>query len=332
MHVSLDLDATIYDSIKIDSYAAYAQGTYHVNNRLSLTAGGRYTDEQKDFTTELVRNASGVTSVPKTKVTGSWNAFTPHAGIEYQFTPDVMTYFTASRGFKSGGFNGRALSVLEINKYDPEYVWSYEVGLKSEWFDHRLMTNLSAFHNDYSDIQLTSVRAVQGFIVVVTENAGDADIDGLEFEFAAQPTKSFLVRGGVGYLDAEYTDLAPGATVTLDTKLVKTPKWTGNLVAEYKFALGDLGSLAVGGDLSYRSSHFNEATNLPVLKQGAYTLLGAHATFASESENWSVTLFGTNLSDRRYMTNGLHAIDSLGTIDATFGRPREWGLSLKVSF
>ena len=332
VHVFFDFQATIFDAIKIDSYAAYAQATFDVSDKLSLTVGGRYTDEKKDFTTELVRNASGVTTVPETTVSDSWDAFTPRAGFEYQWTPELMTYFSASRGFKSGGFNGRALSLVEIDSFNPEYVWSYEIGLKSGWFDRRLMANFAAFHNDYTDIQLTSVRAVQGLLVIVTENAGAADMDGFELEFAAQPTEGLLLRGGVGYLDAEYTALNPGATVTLDTRLVKTPKWTGNLVAEYEWSLGDFGLLSIGGNLSYRSSHSNEATDLPILEQDAYTLLGAHATFVSANERWSLTLFGTNLSDKRYMTNGLGALDSFGTVDASFGRPREWGLSLKAFF
>ncbi len=120
--------------------------------------------------------------------------------------------------------------------------------------------------------------------------------------------------------------------MSLDTQLVKTPKWTGNLVAEYEWSLGDVGSLSIGGDLSHRSAHFNEVTNLPILEQEAYTLLGAHVTFASASGRWSVTAFGTNLSDKRYMTNGLGALDSFGTVDASFGRPSEWGLTVKVSF
>src|SRR5690606_36047689 len=173
-------DVTIYDEIDIDSFAGYVHGKFRFNDRLSITAGGRYTDESKDFTTMLVRNASGVVSVPETTVSKSWDAFTPRVGFEYQWTPDLMTYVSASRGFKSGGFNGRAQTIAEIDSFDPEYVWSYEAGIKTEWFDKRLLLNLSAFYNDYTDIQLTSLRAVEGLIVIVTENAGEARIKGLE--------------------------------------------------------------------------------------------------------------------------------------------------------
>lgn len=332
LNVSLDFEFTIFDEIEIDSYAVYAQGTFDVTDKFSVTVGGRYTDEEKKFTTMLTRNASGVTTLPETSTSDEWDAFTPRIGVEYQWTPEFMTYFSASRGFKSGGFNGRSQSLAEVDSFDPEFVWSYEVGFKSEWFDRRLVVNFSAFHNDYSDIQLTSVRAVGGLIIAVTENAGDGDMDGFELEIAAQPVEGLLISGGVGYLDAEFTSVDPAATVTLDSDMVKTPDWTGNLVAEYEWPLKDLGSLSIGGNLSYRSSYFNEPTNLPALRQDGYTLLSASATFLSKSERWSLTLFGSNLTDKRYMTNGLHALDSFGTVDATFGRPREWGLTFKATF
>ena len=331
-NVSLDFEATLFDDIDIDSYALYTQGTYRFTDRLSITAGGRYTWEDKTFTTMLVRNASGVVTVPEHSISNSWNAFTPRAGLEYQWTAALMTYVSAARGFKSGGFNGRAQSLAEIDSFDPEYVWSYEAGFKSQWLDNRLMLNLAAFYNDYSDIQLTSVRAVEGLIVVVTENAGEARIQGMEIELAAQPFEPLVVRAGAGYLDAEYTELSPGATVTLDSKLVKVPEWTANLAAEFSVPLGSDWALTVGGDLSYRDDYFNDPNNTPLLKQDAYTLLGAYMRFASSDGRWELTAFGTNLSDERYMTNGLQSYGSFGTADGTFGPPREWGLTLKAQF
>jgi iron complex outermembrane receptor protein len=155
---------------------------------------------------------------------------------------------------------------------------------------------------------------------------------GFELDLAAQVTQGLVVRGGVGYLDAEYTNLSPGATVTLDSELVKTPKWTGSLTAENTWTLGDMGSFILGGDMSYRSSHFNEPSNYAILKQSAYTLYGAHASYQSASGSWRLTLYGTNLSDERYMTNGIQAVDSLGTADAAYGQPREYGLTLNATF
>ena len=332
LNVAFDFDLTIFDEINIDSYAAYAQGTWKFNDRLSATVGGRYTWEEKEFTTMLHRNASDVTTVPRTTVDDTWDAFTPRVGLEYQVNPDLLTYISAARGFKSGGFNGRAQSLVEIESFDPEYVWSYEAGVKSQWFGNRLTANLAAYYNDYSDIQLTSVRNVQGLIVVVTENAGQARIQGFELELAAEPVNSLVLRAGLGYTDAKYTELAPGATVTLDSKLVKVPEWTGSFAFDWTLPLGSAWSLVLGGDLSYRSSYFNDPNNTPLLEQDAYSLLGAHARFLSGDGRWEVTAFGTNLSDERYMTNGLQSYGSFGTADGTFGRPREWGLTLRAHF
>jgi len=331
-NVSLDFDLSIFDAIDIDSFAVYAQGTFRFTDRLSATAGGRYTTEDKDFTTMLVRNASGVVTVPEQSLSDSWDAFTPRLGLEYQWTEDLMTYASAARGFKSGGFNGRAQSLAEIDSFDPEYVWSYEIGLKSEWLDRRLLLNLAAFYNDYTDIQLTSVRAVEGLIVVVTENAGEARIQGMEVELAAQPLEPLTIRAGVGYTDAEYTELAPGATVTLDSDLVKVPEWTGSLAVDLSLPLGSTWLLHLGGDMSYRSSYFNDPNNTALLGQDAFTLLGAHARFESIDRRWELTVFGTNLSDERYKTNGLQSYGSFGTADATFGPPREWGATFRARF
>lgn len=330
LNVMLDFDATLYSDIRIDSYALYAQGTYDLTERLGLTIGGRYTNEEKDFTNSLARNASGVVSVPPTTVSRSWEAFTPKIGLEFRWTPELMAYLSAARGFKSGGFNGRAQSLLEIDAFDPEYLWSYEVGVKSEWLDRRLVVNAAAFHNRYSDIQLTSLRPAAGILAVVTENAGEADVSGFELELAAQPAEGFLLRGGLGYLDAEYTSLNPLATVTLDTSFVNTPEWSANAAGEYTFQIGGHGAVTLGADVTWRSKYYSETTNLEALAQGDVAVAGAFLRYRSAQEHWDLTLFGTNLGDERYIINGFNALTSFGSASATFAPPREWGLTLRV--
>jgi iron complex outermembrane receptor protein len=330
LNVMLDFDATLSSGIRIDSYALYAQGTYDLTDRLGLTLGGRYTREKKDFTSMMVRNSSGVVSVPRTTVSRTWEAFTPKVGLELRWTPELMTYVTAARGFKSGGFNGRAQSPLEIDAFDPEYLWSYEVGIKSEWFGRQLVANLAAFRNRYKDIQLTSLRPAAGILAIVTENAGEADVSGFELELVAQPAHGFLLRGGLGYIDAEYTQLDPLATITLDTAFVKTPKWSANAAGQYSFATGAAGTLTIGADLTYRSKYYNETTNLEALAQNDVTVVGTFLRFQAASERWEATAFGNNLGDERYMVNGFNGLTSFGTASATFAPPREWGLTFRL--
>lgn len=333
LNVGLDFEATFVDAIDIDSYAAYGQGTFALTERLSLSAGLRYTYERKEFTTELKRNAAGVTTLPETTIENDWDAFTPRLGLEYRFTPALMTYLSAARGFKSGGFNGRAQTLEEIDTFDPEFVWSYEVGLKSEWFGRRLVVNLAAFHTDYSDIQILTLRPVSGGILAaVTENAGDADIDGVEIEIAAQPVPGLDLRGTLGWIDAAYTGLAPNATVGPGDDFVKTPKWNASLAGQYRIPLAALGAVMLGADVSYRSRYVNESNNTPVLVQDPVALVGARISWTSSDDRWEAALSGTNLSDERYVINGLTGFGSLGLANATFGRPREWALSLRVRF
>jgi len=332
LNVMMDYEATLFTGIGIDSYAAYAQGSYDLTKRLSLTLGGRLTREEKSFTNMLVRNASHVVSVPRTTLARRWDAFTPKAGLEFQWTPDLMTYVSAARGFKSGGFNGRALSPQEIDAFRPEYLWSYEIGAKSEWLERRLVLNLSAFYNRYSDIQLTSLRPAAGILAVVTENAGEATIKGWELELAAQPLRGLVIRGGIGYVDAGYTRLNPLATVTLDTKFVKTPKWSGNAAAQYTLSLQGAGTLTLAADVTYRSKYYNETTNLEALAQGPVSVVGGYLQYESPAKSWELTLFGTNITDRRYIINGFNGMTSFGIADATYAAPREWGATLRRRF
>src|SRR5690606_2858663 len=105
-----------------------------------------------------------------------------------------------SRGFKSGGYNGRPTSNAEIQSFDEEFIWAYEAGLKSEWFDRRLRLNLAGFYYDYTDIQLSSAQFTpETGLIAVVENAGDAEIWGFEGELTARPAAGLDVGLGVGY-------------------------------------------------------------------------------------------------------------------------------------
>ena len=329
-NIPLDLDVLISDDIDIESYAVFGEGNFDLTERLNVTAGLRYSKDEKEFTTSLLRRNAGLVTVPPTTVSDSWSDTLPRFGLKYAIRDNAMVYGSVTKGFKSGGFNGRATSLAEIDSFDPEEVWAYEVGAKMTFADERLGLNVAAFFNDYTDMQLLSVRDVQGVIVVVTENAGEVEISGLEVELFATPLEGLSIRSGFGYLDAEYTDLAANATVTKDDDLVKAPEWTAHTAIDYAFAFNRGGGVSIGGDISYTSSYFNELTNEPVLKQDSYSLVGAYLQYRSPEERWLITLFGLNLTDERYMSNGLHSFGSFGNAAANYGPDREWGLKIQA--
>jgi iron complex outermembrane receptor protein len=328
VHVGLDLDGEIVSEIDSRSRAVFANVDMQVTNRLSLSAGLRQTWDRKDYHARLDRFASATTAYDVT-TRGEWRAATPSAVARYRWSPSVMTYVSVARGYKSGGFNGRSQSAFEARTpFDPEYLLSYEAGLKVSALDQRLAVNLALFRGDYTDLQLLRLSADGALPVVIIDNAGAARIDGFELEVTARPASGLRLDLGVGHLDARYERLDPTVSgVTLDHDLPKAPEWSVALGAEQGVDLA-LGRVTARVHYAYRSRVQNTADNAPLTAQPAYGLVDAGLTFRRPGADWSLTLFGTNLTDTRYITNGLDSRPSIGVADVTFGRPREWGLRL----
>jgi len=329
-----DNDFLIDSAIDITNYSGYAHATYNITKQLGLTVGARYTHEKKDYFINDVRASSGVPIVDNVSIDDSWSSFSPKGGLEYQVNDDVLTYFTVSRGFKSGGFNGRpTTSAEEVQSFDPEYLTAYELGLKSDLLDRRLRINVTGFYYDYTDIQLTvSTATASGNFVALTENAGKARSKGLELELQAAPVNGLLIEGAVGYIDAEYRDVGTAQNVTLDSAFVNTPEWTANSSVSYSLPLANGGSLTFRGNWSYRSKYYVNPQNDEAMAQDGFSLFGARVTYADPDGRWKLAAFGTNLTNKKYINNGVGTLDSFGLAEAYFGRPREWGVMVKANF
>ena len=211
-------DRTMTNSTK--AYAGYLQGDLNLTDQLKLTAGVRYTDETKRFSirdnrascldgtveaTCLVDSNLVVLSgraIPRSQNIKIW---TPRFAINYQASNDVLLFASATRGFKSGGWNARGTSPSELLPFDAEKAWSYETGVKSELFDRRLRVNLSAYWLDVSSLQTPSgfVRA-NGSIGFVTRNFADYENKGIELEVNAVPARGLNVFASFGYQDDKY--------------------------------------------------------------------------------------------------------------------------------
>jgi len=145
----------IAPNVETQSYAAFFEGEWHFTDALSAFAGIRYTRDEKDYTFWSLRLGSGTYQVPETIVRKTWDDISPRIGLKYQPAENVMLYATVAQGFKSGGFNARPGSVTVAQRpYDPEELWSYEVGFKSELGGRRVRLNGAAFFYDYEDMQL----------------------------------------------------------------------------------------------------------------------------------------------------------------------------------
>ncbi len=338
-----------------DSYAGYVQGIYAITDDIHLTLGGRYTFEDKRFTPDQYikldrtgggllglsqlfipasENPNGNRILPLEQRTTMANEFTPAITIDYQLAQDVLAYASFSKGFKSGGFTQRVFPPLpQAPSFGPEYVDSYEVGFKTEWFDKKLRFNTAAFFTDYTAIQENTTIG----IAPTTQNAGKANINGAEMETEYVATDWLRLNGGLGFTDANYRAIAPGAQaagVLLGNRLPYVSKWSGTLGASADVWRGEIGVVSVRADGSYRSSYFPDAINSQILRQTGYATMNASATFETTDEQWSFTAGGTNITSTKYQIVGYSDLGAggSGTASAAFARPSEWYLKAKYKF
>ena len=360
---------TVFDSGGItdnSSSAVFAQGTYDVTDKLALTLGIRYTDEDKEFSARSTTGldeanaatggggliagmrdcynnvigtpGNGACLLPTEPVTSNANELEPYVNVAYQFTDDFMAYGSYSEGFKGGAFTQRVFPpALETPTSNPEYVKVYEGGFKSTWLDSRLRVNGALFFTDYTDLQINvSAGTGTGAIGDVTKNAAAAEILGFELEVTAVPVPEALIQVGIGYLDAEYTEIEslngvplPGIVIDTDSELVNAPKWNIVAAASYEYNIGDWGTLTPRVDLSHTSRTENEAANDPRLSQGSNTLVNLSMTWRDVNDVWSVTAAGKNVTDETYLVTG---VSGSGIVEGVYGLPATWSLSIRRNF
>ncbi len=337
--------------VSTDSIAAYAQGTYQVNDQWSFTLGGRYTKDDKDAAVyryvylgyKLPRDTANKIGV-QSDFTGdeSFNHFSPRVGFEYQANDNVMMYGSYTDGFKSGGFDMRGNQSVNPNAgdpYQPETVDTFELGVKSELWDRRLRLNAALFTSAYDDMQVTVQRAVNNTVASQVLNAASADINGLELEAVAVASDALQFNLVLGYTDAKFNEVMFYDAVTKTTtdvsglwSFANTPELTGTLGTKYTKALLG-GELVFNANLYHRSE--TQIFELPsVLDFGGYTLFNAGATWYDASGNWDVSLQGRNLGNKETRIAGYNFPLLAGeqTITAYYGDPRTVSLTVGYRF
>lgn len=336
------------------SYAVFGQATYEILHNLNLTAGIRWTEDQKTFgnANQYVVEAGFLTGAPYNpdgsglkngdplmgplgrSATIKDRAWTPMASLSYRWSPEVLTYLSYSKGFKGGGFTQRVFPPLGfIPSFKPETSETYEAGVKTDLFARRLRLNAAVFQNNYDNLQITVNDPTLGFAPIV-QNAAKARIRGVELEMQARPTEAFRIEAGLGYLDAQYRSVdirALNAGVTTGSHLQNAPEWTLSAGASYQFDLNGAGKVTPRIDWSYRSRVYNDAINTPLLVQDGYHLVNASVGYTDVNGHWTVNLGVKNLTKEVYLSSGY--ADSFGGItEGVYGRPREWYLSAGYKF
>jgi iron complex outermembrane recepter protein len=328
-----------YRTLDGRSYAAFAHVSFKIIEQLSLTAGGRISREEKDFTyTEVRPLQNGRRTIDDAHASPGWTVFTPKLGLEFRVSDGLMTYASWTRGFKAGGVNGRATRTDLFTAFDPEELTTYEVGVKSDWLQRKLRVNLAGFFSQYADIQiLRNTVDAQGAFIAIEENAGDADIFGFEAEVTAAPVRGLTLSAGAGYTNFEFTSLLPQmappgtALITLDNELPYTPEFVTNASASYAIPLGAAGQIGLRADFGYSTGYFTDIDNVVEVKQPGYIWLNARIGYAPVDQSWEAFVAGTNLTDEAVIATSV-AARATGSQVVSYKPPRMFYGGLRFVF
>jgi iron complex outermembrane receptor protein len=324
-----DIQVRLDPRVDATSRAAFAQATVGLTPRLSATAGVRYTHEGKD-----IDNAGGRygLAAPYTPVAGSvygysdsiaHDAWTPKVGIEMKLPHDALAYLSATRGFKSGGFNPS--STVPGRGYAPEWAWSYEGGWKGALMDGRSRFAVSAFVMDYTNMQ---VQTPIGIGIFDIRNAAAATIHGVELENTSSLGRGIEAGGHLTWLGATYDQYIAVNNLNVSgdvsgNRLNNAPEWAGRLWIEWTGNIGRSRRLSIAADATAQSTVFYTPFNDSIQQQGPYSLLGARVEYGSSQRRWVVAAYARNLANTDYITA------TFGTAPTAFGgRP---GLSRQIA-
>jgi iron complex outermembrane receptor protein len=311
-----------------EAYAAFAEGTYNVTDALRITLGGRYSDETRDFST----NINGNQLITKAKT--SFSKWTYRGTAQYVFNSRANVYVSYSTGFKSGVYNTFGTSTTPVR---PETVKAIEGGVKADplpW----LRTNLALFHYDYQDLQVTG--RVPNSPLYLLLNAAKAKIKGAELEVEAAVNPDFNIRFAGSLLDAKYdsfpnaqvfvpTGRGGNATATQDVsgnRLLRAPKYTLSLGADWSTDVAG-GRMKLSGNLFNSARVYYDFANR--VSQKPYTLANAEVSWSPQAADWRVGVYATNLTN----THVVQQISTTSFADFfTLERPREVGISAQYKF
>ena len=331
-----------FGAIDTDSMAIFGSVDWKLADRLTLTAGLRYTIDDKDLRYQQIGFPFIAPTLPVQPDGISAKDLSPTLNIRYEASDDLMLYATASRGFKSGGWNVDNITDPAITNFNQlrfldESIWNYEGGIKSQFLDRKITFNLSAFYQKYSDIQtpqLTPVLGGGGALVAIVTNAASADIKGFEAELTAKPVDILTLNGSLGYTKATYSRYIDGVNDFSGNRLPNAPDWTANLSATLRAPVSDGWSIGARGEYSYAAGFFGDRENTAVRRTPSFSTINASAGIYGK--NFDLEGFVNNLTDSEdiiFRSGGGFGFAGVGFNDlATRRLGRTFGIRLSGRF
>jgi len=329
------------------SMAVFGQLGFQINESLRIVGGLRFTRDEKSGTVTGIAVEGGDVFNPTDQVPQSpldptylegssfttdygmeWEELTPQVTLEYEPNDDALFYLTWSRGYKGGGFEDDPANPAAAQAgYDPETVENIEVGAKLDFLDRRARLNLAAFMMDYQDLQVTQTD--DGCLCNITDNAADAEIMGIEAEFQFAATDRLMLWAGATILETEYFDFVDSTGLDASgNQLQRTPETQFNVGAELTLDMGSWrDALSIRANYNYQGEMFWAPDNAQT--EEAYGVFSGRVTLTPPDQDWTVSLWGKNLTDEIYRTN---IIAFFGDEVSRLGAPRTYGIELSTTF
>jgi iron complex outermembrane recepter protein len=343
-----------YVSQTTENWAVFAHGVFHITDPLSITAGTRYTSDQKNAKIWITNFSPLITSTAGDVIGQYVPTSATHVdydvSLNYQWTPDLMTYARYSTGFKGGGFSPRPADALQTVPFKPEFLRTAELGGKTEFLDHRIRFNGDFFYSMYVDQQTFAQQLDSaGVNWFREENAGNARLWGVEGELQAEPVDNLHIDASFGYVN--YRLLNNGGNNLLFTGdncggetcySPRTPKLTGAFGAQYRMPFAG-GYLTPRVDMTYQSKIYFAANNGCfgpsstvgcgyTNQQGGYAVFNGRIGWEAANKKWNLALWGRNLADREYFYGKLSLITFFGREQGNPAPPREFGITVERRF
>lgn len=344
----------LYETQETTAHAIFANGDWEFATGWTIEAGVRWSYEKKEFKagqahrtplTSLDDGRPFVDSFSEfAELENSWNDISPKASLRWQPNDDMMVYFSYAEGWHSGGFFGVNQNIKDFvrDQYEPETSQSYELGLKAQWLDNRLQTNVTVFRNNFKNKQESAVQfdGSTNTVATVFSNVADVTYQGIELEINAVITDALVIFANIGYLDAQYgeffTDIKPNDTCTglpeclEDASFLSprnAPKWTGGLGFTYTIMIGNGHEVALDGRWAHTSTVEGGLLNQTLNRAPSNDNIDASITY--HGENWSISVFGKNLLNERFEApSPIAPLFASGTI----GPGSSWGIQVGGEF
>ena len=327
----------------------FAHTKWNLSDKIGLILAGRFTRERISFDggTDVINVVDPdldvfgyglpLTAQQRTRPPAGFEStktkkFTWKAGLEYKPNDDILLYGFATKGVKSGGYNGTwTVTNAELRPYRPESLIDYEVGFKTNLMDRALQLNGSMFYYDYRNLQAFVLNSAALFVV---DNIPKTAVKGGELDLQFVPNRAIDLRLGVSYTDAEIRSVTADQVnngILVGNTTANSAKWTFNGLAKYTWAVSDQMDVALQGDFNYQGKTYFTVQNTPASSQKGYWLFNARLTVEPNDGPWSFALWGKNLANKIYVTEAFPDPGE-GLISYNLGTPRTFGATLSYKF